>query len=126
MPINNGPLGPTAPPAESADPLSVADRERTARRLLELTQEMLKLGEGGDWVAFAEREVERQRLSQELFATPVPRDAAPVVADCVRRVLDLDQELITLAESHREEAARALQDVQRGRQATDAYRRFSR
>lgn len=103
-----------------------AARERIARELLALTREMVQLGQAGDWPAFAARERERQRLSRELFATPVPREAAPAVADCVRRVLDLDQELFSLAEAHRDEAARALKDMQRGQQATNAYRRFSR
>lgn len=102
------------------------EREEAARRLLALTREMLDLARAGEWPLFAQREQLRQEISQELFATPVPREAAPVVADCVRRVLDLDQELITLAEAGREEAARALRETERGRKAADAYRRFSR
>lgn len=115
-----------APPAESANTSVVNDHERAAQRLLELTREMLDLGQSGDWVLFAQREEERQGLSRAIFATPVPREAAPMVAECIRRVLDLDQELITLAEAHRDKAARAMRDVQRGRQAADIYRRFSR
>lgn len=115
--------------APAADPAPIAtadDHERAARRLLELTREMLDLGRVGDWVLFAQREEERQALSRTIFATPVPRAAAPLVADCIRRVLDLDQELITLAEAHRDQASRAMRDAQRGRQAANAYRRFSR
>ncbi|MCS4502800.1 flagellar protein FliT [Arhodomonas aquaeolei] len=108
------------------DAAAAAERERIARRLLALTREMRTFGEAGDWVGFAEREAERQELSRELFATPVPHDAAPVVADCVRRVLELDESLIELARAHRDEAARMLEESQRGRQAADAYRRFSR
>lgn len=105
---------------------SAADRERIARHLLELTREMVELGEHGDWVLFAQREEERQHYSRELFATPVPREAASVVAECVRRVLDLDQKLVALADTHREEAADALKEVHKGRTAASAYRRFSR
>jgi hypothetical protein len=121
--MNSGPPGTTAPQADNVTP---ADRERIARRLLELTRDMIDLGNAGDWVLFAQREDERQQLSRELFATPVPREAARVVADCVREVLDLDQQLISLAESGRDEAARAMEEVQRGRRAADVYRRFSR
>jgi len=109
-----------------ASPRDIARREQAARRLLALTREMRALAEQGDWAGFAEGEAERQALSQELFATPVPEPAAPVVAECVRRVLELDPELRRLAEAHRDEAAQALDEAQRGRQATDAYRRFSR
>lgn len=87
---------------------------------------MVVLGERGDWVLFAQREEERQHFSRELFATPVPREAASVVAECVRRVLDLDQQLVALADAHRDEAANALKDVHKGRAAASAYRRFSR
>lgn len=114
-------------PAERSEhTLDAAAREGIARRLLALTREMVERGQAGDWPAFAARERERQQLSSELFASPVPRAAAPVVADCIRRVLDLDQELFTLTETHRDEAARALKDMQRGQQAASAYRRFSR
>ncbi|UEX79781.1 flagellar protein FliT [Sediminicurvatus halobius] len=114
-------------PAERSDHApDAAARERIARQLLALTREMVELGQAGDWPAFAARERERQQLSSELFASPVPREAATVVADCIRRVLDLDQELFALTEAHRDEASRALKDMQRGQKAANAYRRFSR
>ncbi|MDN5870933.1 MAG: flagellar protein FliT [Nitrococcus sp.] len=106
--------------------MTPAERVQTARRLLDLTREMLALGRAGDWARFADREEERRRLSRDLFATPVPREAAPPVGDCIRRVLDLDRELTALAEAHRDNAARAMREAQRGRQAADIYRRFSR
>ncbi|HKJ95931.1 MAG TPA: flagellar protein FliT [Gammaproteobacteria bacterium] len=109
-----------------ADARSADEREANARRLLELTREMLDLGRAGEWVSFVERERERQDVAQELFATPVPREAAAVVAECIRRVLDLDHELISLAEAHRDEAAEALKDMRTGAQAANAYRRYSR
>lgn len=114
------------PAANAASAVAACDHERAACRLLDLTREMLDLGRAGDWVLFAQREEERQNLSRVIFATPVPRAAAPLVADCIRRVLDLDQELISLAEAHRDKAARAMRETQRGRQAADVYRRFSR
>jgi hypothetical protein len=118
-------LNANPPPADGAGG-GAEDRERIARRLLALTHEMLTLGRQGDWVLFSQREEERQQLSRDLFATPVPREAAAVVADCVRRVLDIDQQLIALADEHREEAAKALKDLQKGRTAASAYKRFSR
>lgn len=114
------------PPAARSDALSAREREANARHLLSLTREMLDLGRAGDWVSFVQREQERQRVAHELFATPVPREAAAVVADCIRRVLDVDHELIALAEAHRDEAAAALKDMRTGAQAANAYRRYSR
>lgn len=97
-----------------------------AQRLLTLTREMLELARRQDWAGLAQRELERQDVARELFASPVPREDASTVADCVRQVLDLDQELITLSEAGREDAARAMQEVRTGREAAKAYRRFSR
>jgi len=97
-----------------------------AQQLLALTEEMLQLARAKDWPTLAEREQRRQQLARELFAQPVPKEHAPTVVDCVRRVLDIDQELLMLVEQGRDEAARQMRDVRAGQKATDAYRRFSR
>jgi len=106
--------------------MPLEDQAQLAERLLELTQEMLQLARAKDWPALAEREQQRHQLARDLFAQPVPREHAPTVADCVRKVLDIDQELITLTEKGRDEAARAMQEVRTGQKARDTYRRFSR
>ncbi|MDN5849941.1 MAG: flagellar protein FliT [Nitrococcus sp.] len=126
MSRKNQPTLRTGRPLEASAAVTPTERLQAARRLLDLTREMLALGRTGDWALFAEREEERQWLSRDLFATPVPRAAAPLVADCIRRVLDLDQELTALAEAQRDNAARAVREAQRGRRAADLYRRFSR
>ena len=102
------------------------DRAQQARHLLALTREMLELARAKDWPALAMREAERQQTARELFASPVPPEAATAVADCIRELLNIDQELIVLTEAGREEAAQAMNDVRTGQKARDAYRRFSR
>ena len=102
------------------------NRAIQAHRLLELTREMLELAKSKDWPALAVREAERQEVARELFASPVPQSAASAVAECVRDVLTIDQELIVLTEAGRDDAARAMQEVRTGQKARDAYRRFSR
>ena len=106
--------------------MTAADREAQAKKLLALTEEMKGLATAGDWPVLAQREAERQEVARDLFATPVPREAAATVADCVRQVLDIDQDLLTLIEQKREQAAQALKDSRVGQKALDAYRRFSR
>jgi hypothetical protein len=101
-------------------------KRKKAFRLLELTQAMLAMARTGDWVGLARGEHERQELARDLFATPVPQDAAATVAECIRQMLDLDSELLVLTSAAREEAARAMQDVRTGQKALDTYRRFSR
>ena len=102
------------------------DQCQLARELLALTRELVDLARAGDWAALAVRERTRKELAQELFARPVEPAAAPVVAECVRQVLTADQELLELVGAGRDEAAQAIQDARAGKQATDAYRRFSR
>lgn len=102
------------------------DKRRKAFRLLELTQQMLGYAREQDWVALARCEHERQDLARELFATPVPQDAATTVAECVRQVLDLDTQLLAHTSAARDEAAKAMQDARHGQKALDTYRRFSR
>ncbi len=102
------------------------ERKQTARRLLGATEEMLRAARGADWTVMAELEAERQRLAHALFATPIPAEAVVTVEYCVSRVLELDPELHTLAESARRSSAQAAKDVRTGRQAMDEYHRFSR
>jgi hypothetical protein len=106
--------------------MTVEDRAALAHRLLALTREMLEFARGQDWAALAQGEIERQELSRRIFASPVPPEAAPTVAECIRQVLSLDQELIVLTEAGREAAARSLQEARTGQKAAAAYRRFSR
>lgn len=102
------------------------EKRKKAFRLLELTQAMLEHARAQDWVALARHEYERQELARDLFATPVPQDAAATVAECIRQMLDLDTELLSLTSAARDEAAKAMQDVRHGQKALDTYRRFSR
>lgn|SRR5690625_1996705 len=102
------------------------DKRKKAFQLLELTGTMLEQARAGDWVALARGEQERQELARNLFATPVPADAAPTVAECIRQVLALDTELLALTTTARDESARGMQDMRQGQKALDAYRRFSR
>ncbi|NLO79810.1 MAG: flagellar protein FliT [Xanthomonadaceae bacterium] len=102
------------------------EKRRKAFQLLELTRSLLKHARAGDWVALARGEQERQDLARSLFSTPVPPDAAPTVAECIRQVLALDTELLALISASREEAAKAMQEARQGRKAVEAYRRFSR
>lgn len=74
---------------------------QNARRLLEITEEMLRLARTGDWEGLARRSADQERLSRTLFERPVPSEAAAMVAACVGRVLELEQEIIGLATGYR-------------------------
>ncbi|MCC5857855.1 MAG: flagellar protein FliT [Ectothiorhodospiraceae bacterium] len=110
--------------ARDADP--VLQRKQMARRLLGLTEQMLRAARSGDWTAVGEFETQRQQAARDLFATPVPEDAASTVEYCVSRVLELDPELLRLVSQAREAAGVDVQNLRAGRRAVDQYARFSR
>lgn len=106
--------------------MALEDKAVLAQRLLTLTREMLDLARVEDWAALAACEAERQEVARDLFASPVPPEAAATVAESIREVLDIDQQLLGLVSAGREAAAKAMQDVRTGKKALDTYRRFSR
>ncbi|MCC5810649.1 MAG: flagellar protein FliT [Ectothiorhodospiraceae bacterium] len=108
------------------DPGNADERKQVARRLLGITEDMLRAARKADWAAMAQLETERQQLAQQLFATPIPADAVVTVEYCVSKVLELDPELLSLAEAGKSSSAQAAQHVRTGRQAMDEYHRYSR
>ncbi|MFV8833599.1 flagellar protein FliT [Aquisalimonas sp. APHAB1-3] len=106
--------------------MSADEKKQSARRLLGLSEQMLRAARQGEWASVAELEAQRRDLSQQLFADPVPAEAADVVNHCVRELLALDPELIQLAEAARDEAGEAVRRTQTGKTALSAYRRYSR
>lgn len=110
--------------AHEADP--VLQRKQMGRRLLGLTEQMLRAARSGDWTAVGEYEIQRQQAARDLFATPVPESAANTVEYCVSQVLALDPELIRLVSQARDTAGVDVQNLRAGRRAVDQYARFSR
>lgn len=106
--------------------MTADEKKQSARRLLGLTEQMLRAARQQEWATVAELEGQRRELSQQLFAEPVPAEASEVVNHCVRELLALDPELIKLAEEARDEAGEAVRRTQAGKTALSAYRRYSR
>jgi len=108
----------------AADP--VLGHKQMARRLLGLTEQMLRAARSGDWAAVAEHEAQRQNAARDLFASPIPEGAVSTVEYCVAQLLELDPELLRLVSQAREAAGAEVRNLRAGRRAVDQYARFSR
>ena len=102
------------------------DKKQAARRLLGLTEQMLREARREDWAALAAMEGQRRELSEALFAEPVPAEAVETVSHCVRELLELDPEIQRLVQQARDEAGEAVRKTKTGKAALSAYRRYSR
>lgn len=106
--------------------MTADEKKQAARRLLGLTEEMLRAARQGDWPAVAAKEGQRRELSEALFADPIPTEAVETVQHCIRELLEIDPELQRLAVAARDEAGDALRKTQTGKAALSEYRRYSR
>ena len=106
--------------------MNADDKKQAARRLLGLTEQMLREARKEDWAAVAAMEGQRRELSETLFAEPVPDEAVDVVRRCISELLEIDPELQRLASAARNEAGDAVRKTQTGKAALSAYRRYSR
>jgi len=91
------------------------------REALKLTQMMLDPAREGEWERVQWLESRRQFLLRNWFsqgALPSPEEVQAVL----REILEVDREVSSLVASAREESARVLRKVARGRAATRAYR----
>ncbi len=104
-----------------ADRGKAAVPSQDAQKLLELTQAMLAAAERRDWNRLAELEAERSRLVAACFGPPrANRDSAAMVG-CIRRMLELDREVIAIAENGLRDIAGEIASLERGRRAHRAY-----
>ena len=76
--------------------------------VLRLTQRMLEAAQQGDWVEVAEGETRRQSLLQECFQDPVEPHLAEVSAEALATMLHLNEELVALLETAKEELSAAM------------------
>lgn len=90
-------------------------------KLLVLTQAMLAAAEQRDWDRLAELEAERSRLVAACFDPSHSSVDANAMVGCIRRMLDLDRQVIAIAEDGLRDIADELAGIERGRRARRAY-----
>ena len=103
------------------DHLLSAQRRDAVEAILRMTDRMLELARSGEWQPLIELEAERKPLIEAFFSHPVEAAEAPAVATFIRRVQELDAQVVTLAEQGRESTAEALRVLTSRQRAADAY-----
>jgi hypothetical protein len=91
---------------------------------VDMSHRMVRLGRDGDWDAVIELEPRRREHLQEAFATRETVDAQ--LAHKVRRILELDRELLDLSHAARGALAGELSQTSRGRRVANAYHSVAR
>ncbi len=96
----------------------------TAARLLELSRQMVRCAEAGDWDGVMERNGLREAQAYRL--PDCPEDpGADLARRALRRSLELEGRVREMMEAERDRLGMASRDEQRGKLARDVYTRFS-
>ncbi len=103
--------------------MKAALRRRRLTELVELGAAMLDAARDGRWSEVAEGEAARQALIRELFASAAGAEEGEGLARGIRRVLDMDREIMALGRSTMDDLAARLGDLRQGQHAHRAYRR---
>lgn len=88
-------------------------------KILELSGAMLRLSEQQQWEQVAVLEAQRRGIIREYFANPT--DRAADLAASIRKILELDSQLITRGRRAQTEVLRSLQGLAKGKHAAQAY-----
>lgn len=92
--------------------------------IIELTGEMQRQAESGDWEAVRETEAMRFRLMQDCFPLDGSvKDLQQAGCD-IRSIIEQDKRLKEMVVAARKETGASISQLQQGRQATEAYQRF--
>lgn len=97
-------------------------QRRQFERVIEISSLMLSRARENDWEQVATLEAQRQPMLAKCFArVPVDADASDV-AEAIRQILLLNDEMATLGIRHRETLGGDIRNSKIGRKATAAYR----
>ena len=97
------------------------DRTRQLAEILDLSLAMLDQARAGDWERLLELEARRRDRVAECFREPAAVEEAAAVADALRRILVVNQEITELGEAHRNTLGANLQSFGTARKARKAY-----
>jgi hypothetical protein len=101
--------------------MTATPRQAQLEAILDLSAAMLEKAQTGEWVEVAAMEEDRRRRLTEFFAVDTTREDAPGLADCIRRMLDINAQLMELGGKVRQQAAGELSNLDLGRRASEAY-----
>ena len=90
--------------------------------LLRLSEEMQAAARAHDDAAVADLAARREVVVTAIAGAPVSREAAAGLAEVVRRIIALDDEVLGLLRSRSESTRLALETIAAGRRSLQSYR----
>jgi hypothetical protein len=87
-----------------------------AQAVLECSERMLAAATAGQWDDLVRLERERRGLLEDMFAPGTIVEPATL-----RRLVEINEEIVALGRAHRDELRRGLEDGRAQRRAADAY-----
>lgn len=89
--------------------------------ILSATQAMATAAQAGKWESVAELESQRRPLLESFFSQPVSETEAAVVAEGIRAIMAMDQELMVLCQETKGVIAQQMGQLNQSRKAHTAY-----
>lgn len=89
------------------------------REALQCSERMLAAAQAGRWEELAALQVDREAVLQVAAARTGGAD--PTDAECIARLLVINEEILALGAAHRDELMRACADSRQARIAVGAY-----
>jgi hypothetical protein len=100
---------------------SEISRSEQLPQALHLSLEMLRNAISHNWDMVISLESNRNELISDFFSTSVSADEASIVADYIRKILDVDKQLIELGDNECKLLKGNLQKVTHGKRALKVY-----
>jgi hypothetical protein len=101
------------------------EREQHWLSILKLSAKMRQLAQELQWENLARLENHRQNLIKSFFSCPVAVEDAEVIREGIHRILDMDQQIISMSKRLRGEIGGKLVDFQTHKKAVSAYKTHS-
>lgn len=102
------------------------EREQHWLTIMRISGKMRDLACALQWEDLALLETNRHQLIKSFFAQPVAAEDADTIREGIHRILDIDQQIISLGKKHRGEIGGKLVDFQTHKKAASAYKTHSR
>jgi hypothetical protein len=98
------------------------ERELHWMTILRISGKMRQLAQQLQWADLAQLEHKRQNLIKSFFSSPVAPEDVGLVHEGIYRILDMDQQIISMGKRHRGEINNKLVDFNTYRTAVSAYK----
>ena len=99
-------------------------REKQLQEMELLSGDMLRACERQEWEAVAGIEKQRNRLLKHFFATSPNASESDRIVATVRNIQSIDQQVIALCKSQKQDVAKKLGDLKKGKKIEATYQKY--